>query len=72
MKLLLFERAVLHNLCVCYYQKSYAMLIFCFSNSCEKVKFSETRWLLAFLMVLAYNPYLEKPTGFSHPCCFLS
>lgn len=36
------------------------MLIFCFSNCCEKVKFSETRWLLAFLVLLAINPFLEK------------
>lgn len=72
MKLLLFESAVLHNLCAFYYQKSYAMPVFCFPYCCEKVKFSETRRLLAFLMLLANNPHLEKPKDFSHSCCFLS
>lgn len=70
-KLLLVQRAVLHDLCILLIQKSYATLIFCFSNGCEKVKFSETRWLLAFLVLPAISPSLEKSQRFSCACCRL-
>lgn len=58
----------MHDLCVSLIQKSYATLIFCFSNGCEKVRFSETRWLLAFLVLLAIS---GQSRHFSRACCRL-